>query len=151
MPRENECGHPERKHQARGMCNSCYVMWRRSKCPRTRRLKNEANRRYAARKREENPDHNWESKILCTYGITKEEFYALWSKHGNCCSVCKSPDNGSRRMCVDHCHETGKVRGILCDKCNTGIGLLGDTESGVYRALTYLNPFSGYDGHFLLW
>jgi hypothetical protein len=42
------------------------------------------------------------------------------------------------RFCVDHCHETKKVRGLLCSPCNRAIGQLGDTVQGVQRALTYL-------------
>lgn len=42
---------------------------------------------------------------------------------------------------IDHCHETGKIRGVLCVSCNSGIGSLGDTTKGVKQALEYLNEW----------
>ena len=50
------------------------------------------------------------------------------------CEVCGS----TSKLCYDHDHTTGEFRGVLCGKCNSGIGLLGDTEQGVQQALNYL-------------
>jgi hypothetical protein len=57
----------------------------------------------------------------------------------NCQSCGK--DISSTKVCIDHDHETGIVRGILCNSCNVGIGLLGDSVEGLERAIRYLtNP-----------
>ncbi|MES1993179.1 MAG: endonuclease domain-containing protein [Pseudomonadota bacterium] len=45
---------------------------------------------------------------------------------------------GNRALALDHCHETGKFRGWLCGKCNSGIGLLGDTTCGLFKAALYI-------------
>jgi len=57
----------------------------------------------------------------------KCEIYKPWS---SCWCCCKTYE----RLDVDHCHETGLVRGLLCFKCNTAIGKLGDTASSVMNA-----------------
>lgn len=54
------------------------------------------------------------------------------------CAICDKPCTVNSVLSVDHCHETGKIRGLLCNKCNTGIGLLGDNIEGVQAALDYL-------------
>ena len=59
------------------------------------------------------------------YDITQEEYKALLEKRGGVCAVCKSSCSTNVNLCVDHCHETGDIRGLLCNDCNRGIGLLG--------------------------
>jgi len=50
------------------------------------------------------------------------------------CQICGSTD----KLCYDHCHTTGKFRGVLCRSCNSAIGLLGDTKESLYKAYKYL-------------
>ena len=54
------------------------------------------------------------------------------------CECCGGPPGKNRFLSLDHCHKTGEFRGWLCQKCNIGIGKLGDNEEGVLRALDYL-------------
>lgn len=78
------------------------------------------------------------------YGISLEEYEELLKAQGGCCAICGSFNNnttGKKRnwnFSVDHCHESGKVRGLLCNNCNRGLGLLGDTEESLKKALNYL-------------
>jgi Recombination endonuclease VII len=53
------------------------------------------------------------------------------------CAICKRPSR--RALCVDHCHATRVVRGLLCDKCNTALGLFGDDAGRVLAAVAYLD------------
>ena len=70
------------------------------------------------------------------YNISVKEFNNLLFFQGNCCAICSKPiEKLRRRMNVDHDHETGKVRGILCSGCNTGLGHLGDNIEGIKKAL----------------
>jgi hypothetical protein len=71
------------------------------------------------------------------YGITIEEFESLLKAQGNCCAICKTPKNG-RRFAVDHDHQTGIIRGILCDGCNIGIGHLKESPKILQAAIKYL-------------
>lgn len=70
------------------------------------------------------------------YGITLKEYDAMFAQQGNVCAICKLSDE--KTMHIDHDHETGKVRGILCSQCNQGIGLLRENQSSIARAIQYL-------------
>lgn len=73
------------------------------------------------------------------YGITPTEYAERLATQGGGCAVCGTDRcSDGRRLVVDHCHITGRVRGILCHRCNTGIGMLGDGLAGVRKALAYL-------------
>lgn len=78
--------------------------------------------------------------LLNKYGITLEEADTLLARQGGACAICGRAENDSRgfRLHIDHCHTTGRVRGILCGSCNRGIGGLGDNPELVGRALDYL-------------
>jgi hypothetical protein len=84
--------------------------------------------------------------IKYNYGITIQEFDRILIEQGGVCAICgKSEDmllNGTpTRLSVDHNHSTGKVRGILCRKCNVGIGYFNDDVSLLERAYKYLSKF----------
>lgn len=77
-------------------------------------------------------------KRLETYGITESEYSALLISQDNRCAICNTtPDVFS----VDHDHDTGVVRGLLCKNCNAGIGLLGDSPRNLEQAVIYLKRF----------
>jgi hypothetical protein len=63
--------------------------------------------------------------------------------HNGTCDCCGTESPVEARWCVDHDHATGRVRGVLCSKCNTAIGKLGDTLEGVLRAVRYLQRNQG--------
>jgi hypothetical protein len=71
------------------------------------------------------------------YGISLEEYNSLFDKQGGVCAICSTPPS-TRRLAVDHCHDTGKVRGLLCVKCNAGIGNLNDDVEMLKAAIKYL-------------
>ena len=60
------------------------------------------------------------------YGITADERDAMEKKQQGLCAICGWPSKTSRRLAVDHNHKTGKVRALLCNSCNTGLGYLED-------------------------
>ena len=78
------------------------------------------------------------------YGISEDIFTEMYrNQEGKCCICNKGLGNmflniDGLRPVVDHCHATGKVRGLLCNTCNSGIGMLGDDPELVMRALEYL-------------
>jgi hypothetical protein len=83
--------------------------------------------------------------LRSAYGITPEQFDVMLLIQGGRCAVCGTDAPGGKhdRFMVDHCHSTGAVRGLLCNACNHGIGLLGDSADGVRKALEYLNKARG--------
>lgn len=77
--------------------------------------------------------------IRSMYGISLAEYEAMLAQQGGKCACCGATKNpNGKRLFVDHDHETGAIRGIICNRCNRGIGSLGDTIEGVRRALNYL-------------
>lgn len=70
-------------------------------------------------------------------GMTETEYETLLKSQNGGCAICnKKPEN--KHLAVDHCHKTGKVRGILCAQCNNAIGVLGDNLEGIMKAASYL-------------
>lgn len=77
------------------------------------------------------------AKLRAKYGITIEEFEAMLDAQGGACAVCRShPEH--RDLCVDHDHDTGKVRGLLCDLCNRMLGQAGDNPALLEAGASYL-------------
>jgi len=77
------------------------------------------------------------------YGLTKEEYEALLETQDHKCGICGAEEtleiNGKTvRLSVDHCHETGAIRGLLCSKCNQGLGCFKDSEDLLKKAIQYL-------------
>lgn len=84
------------------------------------------------------------NRYLTKYGITADEYDALLASQGGKCGICGSAEEGRgyKWLHVDHCHDTGAVRGILCSTCNTGIGHLGDSPERLRQALKYLESYT---------
>jgi hypothetical protein len=76
-------------------------------------------------------------KLKNRYGISTDEYDALWIEQLGLCAICGDKLPGYQGQ-VDHCHLTGRVRGILCGPCNRGIGCLQDNPEIVDRASSYL-------------
>lgn len=73
------------------------------------------------------------------YGMTVAEYDLLLQQQGGVCAICRrAPDDSKKRFAVDHCHKSGKIRGILCTRCNQGIGYFKDNPLLLRLAATYL-------------
>jgi len=83
-----------------------------------------------------NNDPRLRSFELKRYGITVAEYDALLEKQGGVCAICRK--HSKRRLCVDHCHRTGTVRGLLCHRCNLGLGYLKEDQASLVATLAYL-------------
>lgn len=86
----------------------------------------------------------YKADIKRRYGISYEEYEDILEQQNNCCAICKSDtsqnNRATRGLFVDHCHTTGKVRGLLCSKCNHALGLLNDDIDLLKAAMDYLTP-----------
>lgn len=69
------------------------------------------------------------------YGLDRTAFDLLFDAQAGRCAICQRPD---RTLVIDHNHETGAVRGLLCGRCNSAIGMLGDDADTVLAAHGYL-------------
>lgn len=78
-------------------------------------------------------------KYINRYGITVDHYNEMLMTQNGVCAICsKSPSGKKQRLCVDHCHKTGEVRGLLCNDCNVGIGRLKDDIELLVSAIVYL-------------
>jgi ribulose bisphosphate carboxylase small subunit len=77
------------------------------------------------------------SRFLRTYGLTIEEYEALFEEQNGKCAICQLPPT-EEFLAVDHNHENGRVRGLLCRKCNAAIGLLQEDYKILSAATTYI-------------
>lgn len=113
--------YPER---TKGYCRPCKRSYSRELYDRNR----EYRRRYS-----------YEAAIQRLYGITLEEREAIWEAQGRRCKICHSTGEGQkRRMHVDHDHDTGKIRGLLCHPCNIMLGGAKDSIEVLEKAIAYL-------------
>lgn len=102
----------------------------------------ERKRRAAASR---SPDRR-RQHLVTTYGITPEQYDELLAAQGGMCmcAICDAtPEQNGKALAVDHCHETGQVRGLLCSPHNQAIGIFGDNLAGVQRAADYLARAEG--------
>ena len=131
-----------------------YNIERKSKNPHVIELERARQKRYAAlhpdrraksadKWRKAHPEQHregakrrWIRWRLKAYGITEEQRIALIKKQKGKCAICGSPDN--RNLSIDHDHKTKKVRGLLCRKCNLGLGCFGDDVHTMDKAIKYL-------------
>lgn len=154
------CGNCRSKPAVDGLrsCTSCVAAnkkWREA----NRKSHVEANKRW----KERNPEHvramhrawreaNPEAQArlsdlqnlrykLRQHGATVAEFQALMAAQGGVCAICKSPDPKNKlckRLYVDHCHTTNRIRGLLCRPCNSVLGFVQDQPDVLREAAAYL-------------
>jgi len=70
------------------------------------------------------------------FKLTEEEYTTLINRSQGLCEVCNTPMGDKR--CIDHNHSTGEIRGVLCNKCNTALGLVGDNTTTLTKLIQYL-------------
>ena len=78
------------------------------------------------------------------YGLSLQDYRAMLERQGKVCGICKTP---GKPLCVDHCHATGKVRGLLCRDCNLGLGNYKDNPVFTRAATAYLEASRCDDGN----
>jgi len=77
-------------------------------------------------------------RLKSVFGITVDFYNQLLKNQNNSCAICKRIEPTGYGWHVDHCHSTNKVRGLLCSKCNQGIGLLEENTDTLKKAIEYL-------------
>lgn len=130
MPKKQAECHPDRPHLAKGLCKTCY----------DQKYQKDNNKTVNARKRKwakENPDRIRAQRLRHRYGIEQDRYQAILNAQDGLCKIC----NEASATDVDHNHETGEVRGILCGDCNRALGLFKEKPEALERAIMYLELF----------
>jgi hypothetical protein len=101
-------------------------------------------REWQRKSRIANRDYYLDANLRKNYGVTLEWYRAKLSEQNNVCAICKQPETAVIKgkvisMPVDHDHKTGKARGLLCTKCNRGLGLFRDDKQFLAFAIEYLS------------
>lgn len=86
-----------------------------------------------------NPEIRRRYALKSTYGLTIEQYDSILENQNNCCAICKTDTpSGKGRFHVDHCHDTKKVRGLLCHHCNLALGNFKDDIPTLLNAIEYI-------------
>lgn len=88
-------------------------------------------------------EHKKKRHLVRAYNITTKDFYQMLEVQGNKCLICKTDKPGKRGFQVDHDHKTGKIRGLLCFRCNVGLGFFVDSVAALKSAIQYLEVLAG--------
>jgi hypothetical protein len=96
-----------------------------------------------ARKGAKHAEYKRRTNLKAKFGLSKESYAELLAEQGNLCMICRSPEYVKtagvvRNLCVDHCHTSGKVRGLLCTLCNGTIGFSRENISYLEACIEYL-------------
>ena len=78
------------------------------------------------------------SNLRKNFGLTHAEYEALHDKQNGVCAICEGLCSTGRRLAVDHNHMTGEIRGLLCSRCNRGIGLFKEQAKYLLKAAEYV-------------
>lgn len=81
---------------------------------------------------------HWLKEVRRTIVREDFDFEVLFAEQGGTCAICELPEISGRSLAIDHCHETGRVRGLLCNRCNRALGLMKDDPERLLRAINYL-------------
>lgn len=119
LPLDDLVKEPKSKYGRKQLCKVCDAIRKRN-----RRL--------------ENPNYYY----TYTYGITFQQFTDMMDAQSGVCAICKK--GRDETLSVDHDHETGKVRALLCARCNRGIGFLQDDPAIVLSAYNYLKAHKSW-------
>jgi hypothetical protein len=92
--------------------------------------------------------NNKKTKLKKLFGLTYDEYLSMKESQNNLCLICNKPESDidkrtmiPKELAVDHCHTTGKVRGLLCKTCNLGLGYFNDNPKLLEQALNYLSKY----------
>lgn len=123
----------------RPVCKFCIRKYQKKRYPTVAKVRCAKQREYNAR----NPLANRRGNLMKSYGITLEQYNIMFESQGGVCLICGCPEIIKRKgkiknLAVDHNHITGKVRGLLCQKCNQALGLLNENPVVIKSLLEYI-------------
>lgn len=144
LPIDRFSPHPNTKDKLSAKCKACVSEYNRERwrkmSPSQKADRVERNRQLRQKNADAYRKANQCKAFRRKYGVTFAEYEAQWMRQGRCCAICnRSPEANECAFAVDHCHKTGKVRGILCPQCNVNLGRIEKYLSDPSRINQYLN------------
>lgn len=123
FPRYEFRGHPSTRDRLNSHCRPCERI---------------AVKQWRLNNLDKKTAQEWRYNLKKNYGITPTEYLILLGQQMGVCAICKTKCISGRKLAVDHCHDTNRVRGLLCCNCNRGIGLLKHNVNILTAALDYI-------------
>jgi hypothetical protein len=131
----------QKKDGLKSACKECYSAydtqryWSDPAFHRERRKKH-----YYAKPPEARSKFHKEQSLRLKYGLTPEQHAQMLEDQDYACAICKTPESeaGAKGLAVDHCHDSGRVRKLLCSCCNTALGLLKENPTTISNLLHYV-------------
>ncbi len=123
-----------KKPEVSSRCRPCH----------NKRHKEKYARPYRAKNRERYDTSIRVAMLRQQYGLTLEQYAEMFCRQNGVCAICGKPETSLGKggkvkpLAVDHCHETGKIRGLLCQLHNTGLGVFDDNPELLEKAIQYL-------------
>jgi len=100
---------------------------------------NQVRKKYIQDNREYHRIVSYKSSLKTRYGLTQEDYDTRKKQQRGRCKICSGKEEEAKRyLCVDHCHKTGRIRGLLCDKCNVGLSRADDSLGRLLKMMVYL-------------
>jgi len=125
------------KRYAKSMCTVCdrekKREWRAENPEKVKKQNKKSNSKRTT-------EQHRKSDLRKKYGMTLEDFETMIAKQGHLCAICSTDlsELNTKNVHIDHCHTNGHVRGILCRKCNVGLGFFMDNKENLRSAIEYL-------------
>lgn len=116
-----------------------FKLQRKATTEKNREARNAYGRSYHSKNRELRKTYKWKR-----YGVTMDDFHRMLAEQDSRCAICRRPETIKRKdgvphgLAIDHDHETGVVRGLLCRSCNTALGLVRDSPKILMTMIAYL-------------
>lgn len=130
-PKCNRSLPSDRFNKHKRQCNDCRAAVQRAYVERNRMTVYERNKAWR-------DAGGTRASTVGAYGLTVTEYESLLAAQGGLCGICKETCPSGRNLAVDHDHETGKVRGLLCTRCNPGLGYFRDDAERLRAALQWI-------------
>lgn len=122
---------------------------RTHKCKKCLSIYNSGRKKENKEKRRKNylksKEYYHKKRLHREYGLSKEQYKLLFDSQKGLCKICSNPEKLKNRvqgtplrLAIDHCHNTGLIRGLLCAQCNVGLGNFKDNIELLEKAITYL-------------
>lgn len=140
-------------YYAKGLCRKCYEKQLLLLNPQYKEKQKENSKNWSIENKEKkneydrqrrkrvkvDPDKKYYSSIFRKFGITEQEYKNLVQESNNCCNICDRPPYKGKRLHLDHDHKTGKIRGLLCARCNWYLHTVENGDNILEKIKNYLN------------
>lgn len=156
-PSKKASCHPTKALYAKGLCRSCYEKQLRIEnpeyaerqrinsrnwCNSHKEQKRQNDREYNAKT---DPEIRWARSLYRQYNLTPDQYYTILQLQNGGCAICGCKPKPTKHLAVDHNHNTGDIRGLLCFRCNYGLSWFQETTQLLLRASNYVNQTINLD------